>query len=325
MKKKILLLAVFFWVVGSRPGFAETVCTFTGQVNLSQKQFHLEVDFPAGGTLIFDFNVPAEHHFKVAMILDDVQTGLFTVSTNFLGSLETFQRKESPKTAIRGAVESRYTLINRKPTDDFAGSFEIADGIMNINYLSVGNISVKGMIGLDYPYISDLSLKLFEIQLEEFLSFWAKDEVDVNTAGYVTGDIKLSCPLGRLAVNGGLVSYNGTVGRLEYDSIVLNMEGIYPIIYILNSTVTRTDSLSFKLEGPLDLSNRESLMVQVKSLKKSPLISTSDTTFEWTIIRKQKEGGSVKTELKYLRRKPINDRSLDEESDMLGVERRIEF
>ena len=160
--------------------------------------------------------------------------------------------------------------------------------------------------------------------MEDFLAFWSNSR-EFSAAGTVAGKIKVSGALDHLLLKGNLASFNGFVDKLQYDSFFLNMEGIYPHLQIASSTVSQSDGPSYTLDGPFNLSDQQSFKKQIENLTIAPLINDSGSRVEWT-FKRLKDERSGTTEIKYLLRKDnASGDAFSKESDMLGVERRMEF
>jgi hypothetical protein len=159
--------------------------------------------------------------------------------------------------------------------------------------------------------------------MQAFLDFWSSRGKH-DSSGYVVGDIKLAGTLGNLQMRGNLQAFNGHIESLRFDNIHLNAQGVYPKLYVAQTTVSKTDGFSFMLEGLVDISDRVNFKKQIRALSVSPLVTETATKKEWTIKRfAGKELGS--TEFKYLLRKDISGASAKEESALLGVEQKLEF
>jgi hypothetical protein len=176
------------------------------------------------------------------------------------------------------------------------------------------------------PYGLDFVFNLNEVDLNDFLNFWSADK-EYESSGAVTGVIKASGTLENLALKGSLESYHGFVQKLDYDIISLNIEGIYPHMQIAQSTISKSDGMSFSLDGPFNLSDKENFKKQIKALTLAPLVNDSGSEMEWTIKRLNPEDSGT-TELKYRFRKGDAlgiGTSADDETDMFGLERTRKF
>jgi hypothetical protein len=324
MNKRSFLLFTLAWFLCVHAGFAEAFCSFNGKLDFSGKQFELKMDFGSGGTLSSRAAYVPDERLKINFVLDHLVTPLFDVSTDMELLFEIVADSESGA-FISGKLTSRYPLINGRPVRDITGTFKVRDKKLLLEYFSVGDITGRGVIDLAHPFQADLAFHFTEIPMRDFLAFWSEESLELEARGAVTGEIRATGSLLRpLLLRGTFSSFYGLVDNLNYESIVFNAEGVYPVIHFAKSTVTPTEGLSFSLEGSVDLSDRENLENQIEALQKSPLVSETDTSLEWTIKRRETEGTSGKTELKYMRRKN-QDGSFKEESDMLGIERSIEF
>ena len=267
----------------------------------------------------------SENNYQVLLNIERLKTPIFNLSSEMQSSIEVLKGKNGIDQFISGKIWSQYSLVDYKPIRELNGQFEIRDKKLFLSSLTLGDIDCRGYIDLIYPYKLDLTLFLNAINMDDFLSFWVKNK-SYDSSGDVSGEIQISGTLDRLLLKGNLESFDGFFKDFKYDSIVLNIEGIYPNMEIAHSAVSETDSLSFTIDGRLNLSDRENFEKQIKSLKISPLVSDSERELEWT-IRRLKPRDSSSSQIKYLLKKKIKgaDPSAGEESDMLGIERTTEF
>jgi len=195
-----------------------------------------------------------------------------------------------------------------------------------INALSFGDLNCNGYIDLVQPHKLNLSLDLLNVAMSDFLNFWSANK-RFDSSGSVSGKIRASGTLDNLVLKGRLESRNGYVQKLDYDVISLNIEGTYPNLEITNSMVSKSDGVSFTLDGPFDLSDRGHFKKQIKALTIAPLVSDSGSEREWTIKRLNLEESGV-SEIKYRHRKGDvlgTGTSAGDETDMLGFERTRNF
>ena len=144
--------------------------------------------------------------------------------------------------------------------------------------------------------------------------------------GQLSGQIGLSGTPEKLMVNANIDSQNGYIEDVTYDRLELHLQGVYPLIDVYNSTITKTNGFSFDLDGIVDLSDKKNMVSQIKSIKKVPLINESSMQSEWVLKSIQDEDGNGKAETKYFIKK---DKGLNwpgqEGSEVLGVEKKIGF
>ncbi|MCK5081449.1 MAG: hypothetical protein KAR31_00950, partial [Candidatus Omnitrophica bacterium] len=225
-----------------------------------------------------------------------------------------------------GKIWSQYSLVDFKPINELSGRFEIKDKRLHVMALSVGNLTGEGYLDLGVPYNLDVAINLLGVDMQDFLNFWGSGK-NYESSGDVFGEIKASGSLDRLVLKGSLKSRDGFVQELDYNAIVLNIEGIYPFMQIAHSTVSKADGVSFSLDGPFDLSDKTNFKKQIKALTLAPLVSDSGSELEWTIKRLKPEDSGI-TEFKYHLKKGNAlgiGPSAGGEIDMLGIERTRKF
>lgn len=154
------------------------------------------------------------------------------------------------------------------------GHFEIKDSQLLLESLSFGNLSCQGSLDLVYPYKMDMNVLLHDVAMEDFLNFWVGNK-EYKSFGTVSGEIGVSGTWDRIGLKGNLESHDGYVEQLEYNSIHLNAQGVYPRLSIGKSTISRVDGLSFAFSGPIDLSDQENFTKQIGALVLSPLVNDS--------------------------------------------------
>ncbi len=209
---------------------------------------------------------------------------------------------------------------------EFFGHFTIKEHQLYLNSYLKEQLACHGAIDLFYPYKLNFIFNLAAIDMDDFLNFWVRDK-GYHSSGMVSGEIKVLGALNRLSLKGNLQSTNGFIKELKYDSIYLNIEGIYPRLEITSSTLTKTGGLSYVFAGPFNLGAQENFKEQIKLLNISPLVKDSPSQREWTLKRLQGEN-STATEIKYLLRKEnetILSNTQGAQSDLLGVQRTLEF
>lgn len=316
-----LALGFFFFL---KPACAQTVFPFEGQLDIPQKKFRIIFHLEKESSISLEAEALEEKKFQLLLNIDHLTTPLLTLSTMVRASLEVGEGDASQKT-FAGRLESQYTLINFKPISEVAGQLEIKEQKIYFHSLSFGQLSGRGVVEMKYLPAINFVLKLSDVPLQDFLALWVDGE-EMAAEGFVNGEIQIGGEWNRLLVKGTLSSYNGRVEDWNFDSIVLNLEGIYPVIHLYNSNVTESNGLSFGIDGSLDLEDKENFPKQLLALTKAPLVNQDSSELEWTFKRIQKGEKGSTTELKYLLKKKISTSpSETETSDMLGIERRVPF
>ena len=331
MRKALFSISVIFLILQAGPVGAQTLFSFVGEVDFVKNQFDLVLHLNDESSVAARALRTSDKQYQVSFDIDHLQTPFFDLLSKIESSVELAHSDGtstgiSAKPTLKGHVWSQYSLVDYKPINELSGSFEIKGDKFYLNSLAVGNMKCQGSIEIVAPYKSDLSFLLGDMPMEDFLKIWGVGE-EYDSSGFVSGEIHVSGVPGRMSMKGNLEGHNGHVQKLDYDTISLNIEGIYPNMTIVRSMVSKSDGVSFTLEGPLDLSDKDNFKKQLKGLTYSPLVSDSGREREWTIKRINPDSEET-TELKYRFRKGdalSTGTTVGDEIDMLGIERTRKF
>lgn len=312
--------------------FADRDFPFKGDIDLVQKKFNIVLDIDSKSSVAFSAQQVSGSEYKFLLDVNHLQIPLFDLMTKVESTVEVKQahRKtfSGPPEGLRlqGKVWSQYSLIDYKPVRELSGNFEVKDNKLFLYSLFFGSLQCNGTVDLRSPYQVDLTFNLYDVAMQDFLSFWGMSK-KYESAGLVTGEIKASGTVDNLALKGNLEGRNGFVQKLDFDVISLNIEGIYPDMKIARSMIAKSDGMSFTFDGSLNLKDRENFKKQIKALTLAPLVSESGSEREWTIRRLNPDAAET-TELKYRLRKGDalgTGASADGGIDMLGIEQTRKF
>ena len=308
---------------------SQVLFPFQGKIDFRQKQFLLSVNKDNNDSLSIAVTRDAvnENQFHLTVNINHLRTSVFDISSVLECPLELTKNPDGQFRGLSGKLWSQYTLINYQPVRELSGNFEIKDNTFFINSLVIGNLSGGGSVKFAEPYTIDLALNLAQIDVSDFFHFWTKDEKNPWAAsGQLSGKLALSGPLNHLQIRGNFGAYNGAIKDSLFENLLINFEGIYPIVALINSTGAKPDGFTFNIVGNIDLSNRQNFVQQIRSLSKQPIVQKEGENLEWTLKRiKTEQGGNTTTELKYLKKQGTETGSKPDEEDMLGVERSIKF
>jgi len=310
--------------------FAEKVFLFEGQVDFSKNEFNIVFDIDDKGSVVATAQKISETDYQFVVDIEHLKTPLFDLLSKIESSIEVIHNN-TPLTSLadstlRGRIWSKYSLLDYKPVEELEGTFEIKNQQLLVTALSFGSFTCKGHIDITSPYGLDLTINLLGVDMNDFLNFWNSNK-KYESSGAVTGEIKVSGTLDHLALKGSLESQNGFVQKLNYHVISLNIEGVYPHMQISQSTISKSDGVSFLLDGPFDLSDKDNFKKQIKALTLAPLVHNSGSESEWTIKRLNSDNPGI-TELKYRFRKGDalgTGTSIGDETDMFGLEQTRKF
>ena len=321
MRSAFLFLSFLFLC---HPVSALEVCPFHGDINFLQKKLNIVLEKDDRRFVSAEFVFLAQDNLLFRLNLEHLQNSLFEISTQLDGTVKLSESPDQKGSILRGQIASQYSLINYKPVSEFSGAFEIKDGKLSLSDLSMGGARLDGVWDLNFPFPLDLSLQLNEIPLKNLIAVWL-DDPEIEARGGVSGQLQISGVLPSPSIQGRLVTYEGLAGDLRYKSIVLNVEGQYPFIKLMNSVVIPEEGMPFNITGRIDLSNRNHFKKEIEFLTKSAVVNVGISEWAWTLKQNLREE-DLSSEFKYFsRKKESQDNPLKEESDLLGVEQKIKF
>ncbi len=330
--KEIFIFAVSLFFSFLSEGYADF--SFKGQLDFPQKELELTFDIPQPvkldttsaenvndhGSILIKAEQTLNGEYHISLDIGHLRTPQFYFSGNIQGIIQILDHEIEGGNFIEGQWWGKKPVVNFETFNDISGRFKMSDQRFYLKSFSSGDILGKGYMDLKPPYKMDFDVNLSSIAMKDFLSFWMQKKEE-DAAGNVSGNIKISGDLQKLALQGKLESFDGFVQQLKFDSLYLDIEGIYPKLTInQESTISKSDGLSYNFQGLVDLNDIENFKNQLEKLTVSPLVNETKSGKEWTIKRVRE--GDASTEFKYLLRKDDKNSS---DSDMLGVERSIKF
>ena len=170
-----------------------------------------------------------------------------------------------------------------------------------------------------------MRLTFSNVNLRDAIYFFTLKE-SMDSSGFVEGEININGELPHVQVSGNFKSEHGVIGKLVYKRIGFDFQGMYPLLNIIDSSIIREDGHIFKISGAWDVSQRGDYQDQFAHLKMEPVIHQDGDNLEWTFKRIESEGNAGSTEIKYEIRNEDDVNTLSEESsDLLGIERKVQF
>jgi autotransporter translocation and assembly factor TamB len=142
----------------------------------------------------------------------------------------------------------------------------------------------------------------------------------LKLTGALNAELMIQGPVFHPQVTGRLEATNGSMKTLAYDRIILNFDGVYPLITLRDSLVTQEQGMTIAVDGLIDLADLQSLSTQVRMLNRSAIIDQGRDGRSWVFKRIQEEDDSM-MEMKYLLRK--DDRG--DTSAVIGIQKSIGF
>ena len=326
MFRRTCMLGCAILLLHATVSYAKIIVPFNGEIDVEEKKVLLNILHSGKEPIVVKGGLSSEDVYQLILSMDHVKTPLFDISTVVESSIDLIKDKNGQMQSFKGDIVSKYTLINYKPVEELMGEFELKNKKLTFNRLSIGGLVLKGVFQLEEPYSVDVTIQIDSFGLLDFILLLGNTG-DVVAEGEVNGDVRIVGKKGDLKISGNLYSYRGEVGDFQYENIILNLEGKWPKIYTVDSTITTNEGMIFQIAGVIDLLSQEKLSGQIKKFSIEPLISDDGKEREWTLKRVWDDGHSGgSTQLKYLLRKEEGvDGFSEQESGIFGVERKMEF
>jgi hypothetical protein len=278
----------------------------------------------AGGQI--QLNVEREPDgYKAFLDVQDLHTPFFDMTTQLQGVVRA-EKNNTGDDVFSGRFESQHTKLNGRSVAGIVASVDFSHGTIRLIDLTGSGVRAFGQFGVAHPYPFKARIELNNVDVIELLNALARRDKPWDGNGEISGDIQLSGDPHKIALKANLVSQNGFIEQLPYDLLSLNAQGIYPLIDLTSSTVTKTDGFSVGLSGFIDLSDRAHMASQITAIKRIPLIKDNVLRSEWVFKTVEDPDGEGKTETQFFLK---NDKrrvlSGQEDSSLLGVQKKIGF
>lgn len=321
MRKVALACVLFLLGICSFPCAvgASVVVPFTGVLD-----FHTgNVDVRLGGQeapsvlVKIDRQAPGQYHVNAD--INHVPTPLCDLATIIDGDFKITGTDRGHR-EFTGRLKSQYTLLDHRPAYDLQTAFTVKERTLYIDRFEFGSLSAKGEIKLTKDRLVALWIDLLPVDIEETIDLLGYEENALAMTGMVSATLNITGPLRRPGIKGKISFYNGQLKTYPYNNILLQFEGNYPVMTLKDSTVNQMGGFSFKLAGSLDFEKLAHLPVQLRELKRTPIVPAGDADKREWVFKRKSEGDTI-TEMKYLFLK--DDRG--DVEGILGFERKIGF
>jgi len=360
MIKRLTICIFVLLLLSANAVRAKMVYTFEGEIDFEKDQYDLTVNLPRQEKKVVESTKSSyaksnlsksikqadsqssifararrnkNNDLQLSMNIGYLQTPMFDISSELESVIKITSEhngtNSSSKDAstLTGRIWSKNSLLDYKPLRELSGRFEVKNNKLYFDNISFGNIVSNGYIQLKYPFKLNVTVNIALVDMDDFLNFWIRNK-KYDSAGPVSGVIKVTGDVVEPYLKGHLKSYDGYVKNLKFDSINLNIEGPFPHMKISQSSVTEQEGFSFFIDGDMDLSDQKNFKRQIKNLTLSPMISADESQREVVFKRvKIEDNGTM--EFKYMLRQgdgsSIDSVDLENELDMLGFEQKMKF
>jgi hypothetical protein len=173
--------------------------------------------------------------------------------TDLVGDCTATVRIKNPD-YVEADITLKNLIIDYRP---FMKDIEIATGYsktkdtLNITRIKIGDeIEGYGYVRHTSPQYLYLNWTVTDLVLEEY---FATDDIEESSSGLMNGQCTAKGPLKEVALSGHFDLQQGCLGDAIYDSVILNLKGIYPVILIYDSKMSREGGF-ISIGGEVDLS-----------------------------------------------------------------------
>jgi hypothetical protein len=225
------------------------------------------------GRIIFNLDYSKWPHINADIINEHINIAeLDFYNIIHLAAKAVFNKKGFSHLALDLSTES--SVLNYYPIDELEGSFLIDKDVARLIYLKMGDsVSATGAFTLKPPRKAFLKLVLAGYDISR--PFIISGEEKPPVSGRLSGEIFIEGPLDDLKTKAALSVKEGYLGDVEYNDMIINLEGIGPLLRIHDSRIIRKDSF-LTIEGTADTKR-----FGTSAFLEDVVISTDEKTIIW--------------------------------------------
>lgn len=151
-------------------------------------------------------------------------------------------------------VKAKNLVINKNPSWSISieGSFDWQNEILDFDSVRWGeNIIAAGSVDLKNKYNTNISLYIHDLELQDLA--YTTGDLDSAKAGKIEGEFMIMGNIKNPEIKGRLFIGEGHMEGMEFRSIFATMEGVYPIVNVVDSRVVK-DGGQLSITGYIDFS-----------------------------------------------------------------------
>jgi len=309
-----------------KPTVVNAKCVFRGDIDFLQKKFELELNFSEKEKAIVQLNFLSSDKFSLSVKLDHLRLANSYVSTDLASEGAIIRNTNGEWISLKGMIQTNYSLLNFKPFKEMSGYFELTKSSLNIYSLMWGDLRITGNINLGTPYRLNLSIDIIDMDSRELALLLGINLEDFSLSGLVSGQVKIDGAISAPNVKGELRLKSGNIETLKYNEILVNIEGIYPLIKFVDSNIFEKDGHIYSLVGKFNLAQVDNLASSSHDVKLMPLADDDFSWKAWTIRRRRFYGQDDSVEFEYQLKedRPFKMR-LREDEEIFSLEHSLKF
>ncbi|MFA6320781.1 MAG: hypothetical protein WCY36_02855 [Candidatus Omnitrophota bacterium] len=160
---------------------------------------------------------------------------------------------EVKRSIVRGAIETKNTLLDYKPFLNLKTMYGVSDGCLTIYDFSFSDIvKGSGTFQLREPFNINSVVTLNNLSLSWLALVMGVKDASSIVSGTANAKFELKGPMANLRSNVNVDIKKGSIYILEFESLSAHFKGDGPLIRIEDSRIIR-DSGYFVLAGDMDL------------------------------------------------------------------------
>jgi len=303
---------------------AETICTFSGQADFSNKDIQLEIAFNEKERIINSFKV-AGNIASLNSQIEHIKINQADLTTNLESSFYIERNAAGKIQNLDGVIWTKYSLLNYKPFREVAGSFHFKEGKLIIEKVTWAEMSFSGQLNLKTPFDLDFTVEINDMDINELVPLAGIKSDRLFLSGLVSGKLRVFGRLNGIQIKGQLRSKEGQIEDFSYRDANINFGGFYPLLDIVDSSISDEQGYIYSLVGRFDLLDINNFTSSQHQINVSPFSDRNFNSQAWTI---RKEGLGRDSELEFgYRLKPnrISEGLSGSREGMLGIERKHKF
>ena len=308
------------------PTTANAKCVFKGEINFIEKKIELELNFKKKEGVIIHLNFLPDDKFSLSAKLNHLRIANSCLSTELNSQGEIMRDRNGEWIGLKGSIQTNYSLLNFKPSKEINGYFKFKQSSLSIYSLIWKNLRISGEISLEIPCRLNLSVDIIDMDINELASLLAINLEGISLSGLVSGHVEIEGILPVPEIKGELRFNNGNIETLKYNAMLINIDGVYPILKFVDSNIFEKNGQIYYLIGKFNLKELDNLTLLTHNLKLIPSVDDDFSWQAWTIRRKKSYGQDDLVEFEYQLKedRPFKMR-LREDEEIFSLEHSLRF
>jgi hypothetical protein len=171
-------------------------------------------------------------------------------------------------------ISTGASVVNYRPVSEIDASLRLDAKRLRAVYIKIGDTtSMSGFFDIRPPRKLELSLNFVNFILQDLLDVLTEKRPDIS--GRVSGKLNIQGVLPDPKIEIKTTAYDGHLGQINYERLIVNADGVWPHLRIYDSRITHKES-SLMLDGELDMGKMGS-----EKFMEDVIITSADNTIVW--------------------------------------------